>query len=193
MQAFLLTLACLLGNMSLAQQAPLQASATKTWTAETAREAVFQGVKGYIDTWGILPKDPDYKIHKANIKKASYLIGDMMITNFSIGGYATSKKCSTETLYYTSLGELESIDLKQYPSFESLECPSSFPSRAIRYSYPEGKLINAVFVAEKDNQFLYEPDGSLVSHWIKNKGFDAHGHFFGTRISHIERTISNPH
>jgi len=183
-----------ISGITLAEPTMLHANAIKVWNVDSARQEAFNGAQGVIDTWGYSGKDPNYKLHKAAISKNSRYVLDSLITNFNTGEYGVSKKCDVQSYYYDgSNGGLLIIQVNTSAAFsDGKSCDSNLPVRGLRYTFPEGKLFQASFTVSEDESFVYASNGTLISHWIKDKCFDANGSSCGTRKAHYEGHWKQP-
>lgn len=81
--------------------------------------------------------------------------------------YALQEKTDlTKAYYYDALGHLVYIDYYygEYPDY---------PYYAIQYRI-SGKPVSAIYYVSKDNQYLYEPDGTFKGVWYKHNMYDKH-------------------
>ena len=88
--------------------------------------------------------------------------------------YAIQNKTdASKTFYYDALGNLRYIDFNygEYPEY---------PYYAIQYKI-SGEPISAIYYVSKDNQYLYEPDGSFKGVWYKYNLYNEHSKIILTR------------
>ena len=76
------------------------------------------------------------------------------------------KKDVSKSYYYDALGHLRYVDYiyGEYPDY---------PYYAIQYSV-SGKPVSAIYYTSKDNQYLFEPDGTFKGVWYKHNLYDKH-------------------
>ena len=76
------------------------------------------------------------------------------------------KKDISKSYYYDALGNLRYIDYiyGEYPDY---------PYSVIQYKI-NGKPISAIYYVSKDNQYLFEPDGTFKGVWYKHNLYDKH-------------------
>ena len=76
------------------------------------------------------------------------------------------KKDVSKAYYYDALGHLKYVDyiFGEYPDY---------PYYAIQYRI-SGKPVSAVYYVSKDNQYLFEPDGTFKGVWYKYNMYDEH-------------------
>ena len=72
----------------------------------------------------------------------------------------------SKAYYYDALGHLKYVDYiyGEYPDY---------PYYAIQYRV-SGKPVSAIYYVSKDNQYLYEPDGTFKGVWYKHNLYDEH-------------------
>ena len=81
--------------------------------------------------------------------------------------YALQDKSDvSKSYYYDALGHLKYVDYiyGEYPDY---------PYCAIQYRI-SGKPVSAIYYVSKDNQYLYEPDGTFKGVWYKHNLYDEH-------------------
>lgn len=76
------------------------------------------------------------------------------------------KKDVSKAYYYDALGHLRYVDFinGEYPDY---------PYYAIQYKV-SGKPVSAIYYVSKDNQYLYNPDGTFKGVWYKHNLYDEH-------------------
>jgi hypothetical protein len=72
----------------------------------------------------------------------------------------------SKAYYYDALGHLKYVDYiyGEYPEY---------PYYAIQYK-TSGKPISAIYYVSKDNQYLFDPDGTFKGVWYKYNMYDEH-------------------
>ena len=118
-------------------------------------------------------KDKDYLNHYLAASAGHKEYKEYNISAFYAGSkkriymYAIQdKKDLTKSYYYDALGNLRYVDFIEgdYPDY---------PYYAIQYRV-SGKPVSAVYYVSKDNQYLYEPDGTFKGVWYKHNLYDKH-------------------
>jgi hypothetical protein len=86
------------------------------------------------------------------------------------------KKDLTKSFYYDALGKLRYIDYNfgEYPEY---------PYYTIQYSI-SGEPISAIYNVSKDNQYLYNPDGSFKGVWYKHNLYSKESKVILTRTTY---------
>ena len=86
------------------------------------------------------------------------------------------KKDITKTFYYSALGKLVYIDYNfgEYPEY---------PYYTIQYSL-SGKPISAIYYVSRDNQYLFNPDGSFEGIWYKHNLYNKESKIILTRTAY---------
>ena len=154
--------------------------------AEVEKEAIIQEVHDIIFKNGALTKKDDLKTqfseklkdknYKENYLAASAGYKEYKDNNISAFYYKKQKhiymyalqdkKDLSKSFYYDALGKLRYVD------FNSGEYPE-YPYYKIQYSI-SGEPISAIYNVSKDNQYLYEPDGTFKGVWYKHNLYDKH-------------------
>ena len=85
------------------------------------------------------------------------------------------KKDITKSYYYDALGHLRYIDFiyGEYPDY---------PYYAIQYRI-SGKPVSAIYYVSKDNQYLYDPDGTFKGVWYKHNLYNKYSKIILTRTT----------
>lgn len=86
------------------------------------------------------------------------------------------KKDVSKSYYYDALGKLRYIDYNfgEYPDY---------PYYTIQYN-TSGKPISAIYYVSKDNQYLYNTDGSFKGVWYKHNLYDKDSKIILTRTTY---------
>ena len=104
---------------------------------------------------------------KGNVK-----LKDRELAFFSDNTYGVIyKKNKQQVFYYDATGMLMFLEIR-----DSL----SYPYKSYKYN-TKGELVNMGLRVSHEETFIYKPDGTLIAHWIKNLGFDAHGNIIMKR------------
>lgn len=103
-----------------------------------------------------------YKEFKDNNISAFYYKNQKHIYMYAL----QDKKDISKTFYYDALGKLRYIDFNfgEYPEY---------PYYTIQYSI-SGEPISANYYVSKDNQYIFEPDGTFKGVWYKHNLYDKH-------------------
>jgi len=118
-------------------------------------------------------KDKDRVAHYMAASAGHKEYGDDIISAFyfkkqkHIYMYALqNKKDVSKSYYYDALGHLRYVDYiyGEYPEY---------PYYAIQYRV-SGKPVSAIYYVSKDNQYLFEPDGTFKGVWYKHNLYDKH-------------------
>jgi hypothetical protein len=136
-----------------------------------------------IDVSSFQPVDPNYQQTLKAIAKHQLKLGTRTVTVFDDHSYSVLEECAPIVYYYTQKGELEAI---QYPATSAPRCPSHYPNKDYKYSYPDGKLMQISLNAALGDNFVFLPDGQLAVHWKGNYCHEKNGSFCGTRHSFTE-------
>ena len=153
---------------------------------EIEKEAIIEEVHDIIFDNGALTKKEDFKSqfkeklidknHKEHYLAASAGYKEYNDNNISAFYYKNQKhiymyalqdkKDLTKSFYYDALGKLRYVDFNfgEYPEY---------PFYTIQYDI-SGKPISAIYNVSKDNQYLYEPDGTFKGVWYKHNLYDKH-------------------
>ena len=86
-----------------------------------------------------------------------------------------NKKDLSKSYYYDALGKLRYVDFNygEYPDY---------PYYTIQYR-PNGTPVSAIYYVSKDNQYLYEPDGTFKGVWYKHNLYDKSSKIILTRTT----------
>lgn len=118
-------------------------------------------------------KDKDHIEHYMAASAGHKECGDYNISAFyyknqkHIYMYAIQdKKDISQIYYYDALGHLRYIDnvSGEYPEY---------PYSCIQYKV-SGKPVSAIYYVSKDNQYLFNPDGTFKGVWYKHNLYDEH-------------------
>ena len=164
--------------------------------SESEKETIISEVRDIIFEDGELKKIENFKSqYKNRLKDKNYIehylaasagkkeINDYNITAFyykkqrHIYMYALQdKKDLSKSYYYDALGNLRYIDFHfgEYPIH---------PFYTIQYK-TSGKPISAIYNISRDNQYLYNPDGTFIGVWYKHSLYDKHSKVILTRTTY---------
>ena len=130
-----------------------------------------------------LKKDKNYKEHYLAASAGYKEFKDNNISAFyfkkqkHIYMYALqNKKDVSKSYYYDALGNLRYIDFNfgEYPEY---------PYYTIQYRI-SGEPVSAIYYVSKDNQYLYEPDGTFKGVWYKHNLYDRKSKVILTRTTY---------
>ena len=112
-----------------------------------------------------------YKEYNDNNISAFYYKKQKHIYMYAI----QNKKDVSKSFYYDALGKLRYIDYNfgEYPEY---------PYYTIQYSI-SGEPISAIYNVSKDNQYLFNPDGSFKGVWYKHNLYDKNSKVILTRTT----------
>ena len=163
--------------------------------SEIEKEAIIEEVHDIIFKDGALEKEKDFKSQfKEKLKDKNYRehylaasAGHKEYKNYNISAFyykkqkhiymyaIQDKKDLTKTFYYDALGKLRYVDLiyGEYPEY---------PYYTIQYRI-SGEPVSAIYNVSKDNQYLYEPDGTFKGVWYKHNLYDKNSKVILTRTT----------
>lgn len=103
-----------------------------------------------------------HKEYKDYVISAFYFKNQKNIYMYAI----QDKKDVSRAYYYDALGHLRYVDYiyGEYPDY---------PYYAIQYRV-SGKPVSAIYYTSKDNQYLFDPDGTFKGVWYKHNLYDKH-------------------
>ena len=112
-----------------------------------------------------------YKEHKDYNISAFYYKKQKHIYMYAL----QDKKDVTKSYYYDALGKLRYVDFNygEYPEY---------PYYTIQYSI-SGKPISVIYNVSKDNQYLYNPDGTFKGVWYKHNLYSKESKVILTRTT----------
>ena len=113
-----------------------------------------------------------YKEYKDNNISAFYFKKQKHIYMYAL----QNKKDISKSYYYDALGTLRYIDFNfgEYPDY---------PYYTIQYNM-SGNPVSAIYYVSKDNQYLYEPDGTFKGVWYKHNLYDRKSKVILTRTTY---------
>ena len=113
-----------------------------------------------------------YKEYKDNNISAFYFKKQKHIYMYAL----QNKKDVSKSYYYDALGNLRYIDFNfgEYPEY---------PYYTIQYNM-SGNPVSAIYYVSKDNQYLYEPDGTFKGVWYKHNLYDRKSKVILTRTTY---------
>lgn len=164
--------------------------------SEVEKEAIISEVHDIIFENGELPKQKDFKTQfKDKLKDKNYRehyfaasSGYKEYKDYNISAFyykkqkhiymyaLQNKKDISKSYYYDALGNLRYIDFNfgEYPEY---------PYYTIQYKI-SGEPVSAIYNVSKDNQYLYEPDGTFKGVWYKHNLYDKHSKIILTRTTY---------
>ena len=157
--------------------APVHAEVLKggvSYTVETARIECFKDISEKIDMTNYVEHMTDRNFEENNLalrkKKKKYK--NRYLTLFSDGAYSVSYRGKrNEIFYYHSSGKLIGIDFK---------LKTSYPQKSVMYD-AKGNLDSICLWLENNEQYVFNKDKSLSSHWIGNNCYNEKGELIMTR------------
>ena len=157
--------------------APVHAEVLKggvSYTVETARIECFKDISEKINMTNYVEHMTDRNFEENNLalrkKKKKYK--NRYLTLFSDGAYGISYRSKrNEYFYYNSSGKLIGIELKTI---------TSYPQKSVMYD-ADGNLDSVRLWLENNEQYVFNKDKSLSSHWIGNNCYNEKGELILTR------------
>ena len=145
-----------------------------SYTVETARIECFKDISEKIDMTNYVEHMTDRNFEENNLalrkKKKKYK--NRYLTLFSDGAYSVSyRDKKNEDFYYDSSGKLIAIDFK---------LKTSYPQKSVKYD-AKGNLDSICLWLENNEQYVFNKDKSLSSHWIGNNCYNEKGELIMTR------------
>lgn len=139
-----------------------------------ARSAAFENVSGSVSKDLVLNNfsDPNYKENLNAILTGQLELKDRELCKFSTGIYGVRYKNDPyRAYYYTKDGKLDYTDKKS-----RLE----YPHNVATYDL-DGKLIGSAYYISKYEQYIFDADKNLTTHWVGNTGYDKNGNVKASR------------
>lgn len=163
------------------QTTVIQAKVQKSWTVPEARAVGFAQARPWVDLSAYPAKDPYYAVHLVARTKGQTQIGSRLITYFDNGHYSISEMNGDRGFYYTPQGNLYAVD------FDASE---AYPIKSYKHHYPSGKLVNVSLTVKPGEDFVFNAQGDLLTHWMGTQCFNAVGQLISTRSSMTFETAS---
>ncbi len=160
---------------------PLQAQVQKSWTVPEARAVGFSQARPWVDVSVYPAKDPFYSVHLLARSKGQTQIGSRLITYFDNGHYSISEMNGDRGFYYTPQGQLYAVD------FDASE---AYPIKSYKHHYPSGNLVNVSLTVKPGEDFVFNAQGDLLTHWMGTQCFNAIGQLISTRSSMVFETAN---
>lgn len=168
-------------SYALLQPKLIQAQVQKSWTVPEARAVGFAQARPWVDLSAYPAKDPYYSVHLLARTKGQTQIGSRLITYFDNGHYSISEMNGDRGFYYTPQGNLYAVD------FDASE---AYPIKSYKHHYPSGKLVNVSLTVKPGEDFVFNAQGDLLTHWMGTQCFDALGQLISSRSSMTFETAS---
>lgn len=146
-----------------------------TYNVDTARIEAFNSIEETFPQVLIQKHfiDENYKTNKEALLIGNIELKDRIICQFSNGIYGVRyKKDPYRAYYYTQDGRLSYVDKKN-----RLEYPHNVSTYNLH-----GELIGTALYITKYEQYIFDLDKNLKTHWIGNNGYDAAGNKKWTRF-----------
>ena len=110
--------------------------------------------------------DENYKDNKTALLKGNVELKDRVLALFSDGSYAVMYHDNPLYVwYYSDSGILTHIEIKDR---------TNYPYKSFKYD-TEGTLVTMGLRVSKEETFIFNPDGKLIAHWIRENGYDENG------------------
>lgn len=138
------------------------------YDADSARTEAFSNVESSFSSDLIAEHitDADYDSNMNALLNGQAELKDHTICRFSTGIYGIRYKSDPyRAYYYTPSGKLDYVDKKS-----SLD----YPHKVMTYDL-NGKLIGSALYVSKEEQFIFDVNKKLTTHWIGNNGYDKNG------------------
>lgn len=160
----------------------LQASVSKRWTVDMARQEAFREAKPFVDVSQYPSIDPNLMENLAVRNKGGGEVGERIITVYSGGKYSVTELGgkTAEGRYYLNNGKLYAIEffivgpdiIKGYQ-----HSTEDIPGVCRRGQLVRISLSNT----EGGGAFVFKTDGTLSAHWLGNNCYNVDGSSCGTR------------
>lgn len=100
-------------------------------------------------------------------------LNDREICRFSTGTYGVRYNDDPyRAYYYTPAGKLDYVDKKSR---------LQYPHKVMTYDL-NGNLIGSALYVSKGEQFIFDINKNLTTHWVGNNGYDKNGKLIKTRV-----------
>lgn len=158
----------------------LKAGIVETWTLDKAKIEAFKNIEYRKNLNWAHAVDPNFQrniqaINNNEIRVNNYKITTFYDNNNNYNSYAIRLDNTDISFYYNILGHLESI------SFGHLN--KNYPTRSVKYNYPNGDLIFISLNISKLDSYLFNPNGGLIAHWVNNIAYDSHGNIIQRKLN----------
>ena len=145
-----------------------------SYSVDTARTIAFQDIQYQIDMkpyqQHFFDKNKDKNLKALAKNKTSFL--DRWITHYSTTNYSIQyKKDPNIIFYYDKNGKLLLIGFTQ---------GKNFPKKSIRYD-ANGNLDSLCLTISSKEDFMFDKNKNLSSHWIGNNCYNTNGELIMTR------------
>lgn len=151
---------------------PLKAGIS--FTVETARQFAFDNEKMQIDisSYKKYFTDCNFDKNKQLLTEGKSNYKDRYLYKFSDNNYGIRYKDNRQvSFYYNDLGQLISFDLT---------IGKNYPKKTIEYDI-NGKLVSITFNVTRDEQYVFDLNKRLITHWVSNYGYNEKGELEMTR------------
>lgn len=178
----LAVLCTLLLSTAWAQSPTLQASATKTYTIDSARREAFLDVPTKINRKAYAALDPDFIENFQARANKEVCLPDRQIDVFDDGSYSVTFYGSDTGRRYSPNGQLILVDVGSKPLLRQTDKPPDYyPIRDNEYVYATGKLRSIAFHVRRFENYTFLPNGSFVGYCKDNTCYDPNMKPYGTR------------
>ena len=146
-----------------------------TYTPQIAKEIAYKNVAQKINVkrFERYKIDVDNKLHLESYLNDKLIFKDKKITFFSDGEYCIVYKNKKRISYqYNNQGQLEWVGILK---------GNNYPFKKLRYN-TNGELIAITLSVSKNEQFIFDNKGNLLSYWVNENCYDLHGNIIGSRI-----------
>ena len=139
-----------------------------------ARDAAFENVGPNLSKELILANfiDPNYEANRIALLNGQIDLKDRELCQFSSGIYGVRYNNDPyRAYYYTKDGRLDYTGKKS-----RLEYPHNVATYDLR-----GNLIGSAYYVSKFEQYIFDKDKNLTTHWVGNTGYDKNGNVKASR------------
>lgn len=167
-----------------AQEKTYKTGAAKIWTVDSAREEAFREARPWLDVSQFPAIDPNLIENRMLRQKGGGRDGSRIITVFNNGDSYCVTDGDGPTFYYYASGILEFVQFSlgfDYPvkryKYDALTVPGCCR---------KGQLTTVSIALGDRESFTFNPDGTLLNHWIGSNCYNPDGSSCGTRKTYRE-------
>jgi hypothetical protein len=167
-------------NLPAHAEKTLQASVSKTWTVEMARDEAFRQAKPIIDVSQYSSLDPNFLENQQAVKKGGGQSHGRTVTVFHQGN---SIYYGVDGRFYLENGALIAVQFtvgEGYPKKVYKHAASNiFETSGIQ----SGQLMTVGITIRPEESFLFDAKGRLLAHWKDKNCYKDDDSFCGTRMT----------
>ena len=141
---------------------------------KTARNTAFENITENFPNKLLLANiiDPNYEENQNALRSGKINLKNRELCKFSSGIYGVRYKNDPyRAYYYTKDGRLDYTDEKSR---------LSYPHNVTTYNL-KGNPIGSAYYVSKYEQYIFDKDKNLTTHWIGNIGYDKNGNVKASR------------